>query len=116
MRGVNTAIVQRTQGLFEVQSLREKMGQASKNENAAITVQKQRYGSLFRYDEFFVTSSVWKALVMSFSFALAMLLLRFLPPVSQLVNPSSTLFHCVWRSAGLLKCICRNLAKVLLTS
>ncbi|KAF8718970.1 hypothetical protein AX14_011616 [Amanita brunnescens Koide BX004] len=86
MRGVNTAIVQRTQGLFEVQSLREKMGQASKNENAAITVQKQRYGSLFRYDEFFVTSSVWKALVMSFSFALAMLLLRFLPPVRWLAK------------------------------
>lgn len=52
-----------------------------------MTAQKQRYGSLYRYDEFFVTSSIWKALVLSFTFLLAVLSIRFLPPVSPLVNP-----------------------------
>lgn len=85
MRRSNTAIVQRTQGLFEAQSLMEKLRPTS--QNAAMTAQKQRYGSLYRYDEFFVTSSIWKALVLSFTFLLAVLSIRFLPPVSPLVNP-----------------------------
>lgn len=90
MRRSNTSIVQRTQGLFEVQSLTEKLRPTS--QKAALTAQKQRYGSMYRYDEFIVTPSTWKALVLSFSFLFAVLALRFIPPVSPIVNPCSTLF------------------------
>jgi len=84
MRRSNTAIVQRTQGLFEIQSLMEKLRPTS--QNAAMTAQKQRYGSLYRYDEFFVTSSTWQALVLSFTFLLAVLSIRFLPPIRWLAK------------------------------
>lgn len=84
MRGSNTAIVQRTQGLLEVRALTEKkMRRTTQNYAAA---QKQRYGPSFKYDEFYVTSSIWQALLLSFSFALAVALM-FVPPVSQLLDP-----------------------------
>ncbi|KAF8627620.1 hypothetical protein AX15_004318 [Amanita polypyramis BW_CC] len=86
MRGTNSAIVQRTFGLLEAQALKENLRRPSPIQGTATIAQKQRYGLLFKYDEFHVMQSVWQALLFSCSIALAIFLLFSIPPIRWLAK------------------------------
>ncbi|KIL61105.1 hypothetical protein M378DRAFT_82903 [Amanita muscaria Koide BX008] len=86
MRGINTAIVQRSFGLLEVQAEEEETKQESLAPQAATLARKQRYGPLFKYDEFLVTPSTIKALLSSYGLLFVMVLVAYVRPFRQLAR------------------------------
>ncbi|KIL60119.1 hypothetical protein M378DRAFT_84153 [Amanita muscaria Koide BX008] len=90
MRGSNTAIVQRTYGLFETQAIEEELNRPSLPSHVVTLARKQRYGPLFKYDEFVVKHSAVKAVIASYGFALMMLLLTYVRPIRQFARKFMT--------------------------
>jgi hypothetical protein len=78
MRGANTAIVDRTWGLHEVQ--------ARQRDKAPEHLRRLAYGPNFVYDEFFITNNAFYSLLIGIATAVITFCLL-MPPVSRLVFP-----------------------------
>ncbi|KDQ20242.1 hypothetical protein BOTBODRAFT_101389 [Botryobasidium botryosum FD-172 SS1] len=83
MRGINTAIVRRTWGLFYTNSLR--------NSSQASEPSTKPYGPEFLYDEFMQTASVFHSFATSFMLFSTMVLMMFAPVrwIAKRVVPSA---------------------------
>ncbi|KAF8624483.1 hypothetical protein AX17_007112 [Amanita inopinata Kibby_2008] len=86
MRGANTAIVQRTFGLLELQAIEEEKKRPAPAKDILTTVRKQRYGPLFKYDEFLVTSSAWQAGLLSLAVVIGFISLYAISPIRWLLK------------------------------
>ncbi|KAM6497886.1 Saccharopine dehydrogenase domain containing protein [Amanita muscaria] len=86
MRGINAAIVQRTFGLLEARAEVDELKQGALASHVMTPTRKQRYGPMFKYDEFLVTNSTWQALVLSYGLALGALLLAYVKPIRMLAR------------------------------
>ncbi|PFH52215.1 hypothetical protein AMATHDRAFT_57582 [Amanita thiersii Skay4041] len=84
MRGPNSAIVQRTFGLLELEAMLRKTN--TQTLDSEVRARRERYGPLFQYDEFMVTSSVPGALLFSVAFVVTFMSLYALSPVRWLVK------------------------------